>query len=111
MSVTKYISKQFAKPEGIGGKLSTFTMNLLNRSQYRYLLDELTDKKIKSILDIGFGNGYLLTKLISNNMADRYYGIEISQDMIDSVEAKYDNFSNLSLTKESVDSTHFGTPK
>lgn len=41
MNITKYISKQFGKPTGIGGNISTFIMNLMNQPQYRGIINNL----------------------------------------------------------------------
>jgi ubiquinone/menaquinone biosynthesis C-methylase UbiE len=39
-------------------------------------------------LDIGFGNGYLLKKIIRQNVPVKIYGIEISNDMLNKVKLK-----------------------
>lgn len=81
MNITKYIGEQFGKPTGIGGKISTFIMNRMNQKQYRGVINELGACPKDKILDIGFGNGYLINKLATEN-SGKYYGIEISEDMI-----------------------------
>jgi ubiquinone/menaquinone biosynthesis C-methylase UbiE len=79
--IIKYIAKQFGKPEGFGGILSTFVMNLLNRKLYRSIIEILQIDKNDTILDIGFGNGFLLNK-IAKRKPKKMFGIEISRDMI-----------------------------
>lgn len=81
MSITKYISEQFAKPTGIGGGVSTFIMNVMNQTQYKGIINNLDCSRNDRILDIGFGNGYLINNLAKKNEGD-FYGIEISEDMI-----------------------------
>jgi len=45
-------------------------------------------KDAEVVLDIGFGNGYLIKKLFKENINARIYGIEISMDMLNKVTAK-----------------------
>lgn len=81
MNITKYIAGQFGKPTGVGGIISTFIMNRINQVQYKSVMDNLDFSKQDKILDIGFGNGYLIKHLAKKN--DGYfYGIEISDDML-----------------------------
>ena len=77
----KYIARQFSNPQGFGGKISTFAMNCLNRKLYDAVVENLDIRETDAILDIGFGNGYLMRKLSSENF-QKLYGIEISQDML-----------------------------
>lgn len=81
MGMIKYISSQFSNPRGIGGKISTYFMNQLNKKQYQSIITLFDKIKPKKVLDIGFGNGYLLKKLAKKSTAN-FSGIEISEDMI-----------------------------
>lgn len=81
INIKKYISGQFSKPTGIGGMISTFIMNRINQIQYRSVIDNLNCSNEDRILDIGFGNGYLIKNLAKNNNS-YFYGIEISDDMV-----------------------------
>jgi len=79
--IYKYIARQFSNPIGFGGKISTFVMNRLNQKQYKAIVENIDIKETDTILDIGFGNGYLIRKL-SNKNPQKMYGIEISPDML-----------------------------
>lgn len=68
MGIFKYIGSQFAKPKGFGGKLSTLFMNMLNKQQYASVVKCFNSLKSKNVLDIGFGNGYLLSRLSKTAM-------------------------------------------
>ena len=94
--LTKYIARQFGKPTGIGGILSTFIMNNLNRKQYKAVLGNIDVQANDAILDIGFGNGYMIKRLLKKN-PKKMYGIEISQDMLTKVSRK--NSSALSAER------------
>lgn len=94
MDIIKYVSKQFGKPTGIGGVISTFIMNVMNQAQYKSIINNLNCSKDDKILDIGFGNGYLIDTLAKKNKG-KFYGIEISEDMI-----KAGNKRNLKLIEQ-----------
>jgi len=81
MNIAKYIAEQFGKPTGIGGIISTFIMNRMNQIQYKSVVINLNCSKKDRVLDIGFGNGYLINLLAKKNEGD-FYGIEISDDML-----------------------------
>ncbi|MFW2491938.1 class I SAM-dependent methyltransferase [Clostridium chromiireducens] len=81
MNISKYISEQFGKPTGIGGMISTFIMNRINQIQYKSVIDNLNCSKGDRVLDIGFGNGYLIKNLAKKNEG-YFYGIEISYYMV-----------------------------
>jgi ubiquinone/menaquinone biosynthesis C-methylase UbiE len=85
----KYIGKIFGNPSGIVGKLFTKLMNIMNQKQYKAVLDNINLEPNDNILDIGFGNGYLLNKLFKKNIPIKIFGIEISNDMIKNVSKKY----------------------
>ena len=84
----KYVGNNFAKPNGIGGKITTKIMNIMNQRQYKSILRNINMEQNNSILDIGFGNGYLLMKLFEKNIPIKLYGIEISEDMFNIVSMK-----------------------
>lgn len=81
MGIIKYIGGQFGKPTGIGGRLSTFIMNRMNQVQYKGTAEALGLYSKEQVLDIGFGNGYFLNKLAKKTTC-KFYGIEISSDML-----------------------------
>ena len=85
--IIRYIAGQFGKPAGFGGRLSTFVMNCLNQKMYRSVEKNLQIKETDILLDIGFGNGYLLRRLSKQN-PQKLYGVEISKDMIKAVGQK-----------------------
>jgi len=86
-SIYKYIAQQFGKPTGFVGKLSTLFMNCLNRKQYKSVLENIDIQETDTILDVGFGNGYLINKL-SKKYPRKIYGIDISADMLNLVTRK-----------------------
>ena len=88
MNFVRYIWNQFRKPTGLGGEFSTMVMNQMNKKQYQAVLDNINVQLSDAILDIGFGNGYLLKKLLKLS-PNIFAGIDISQDMVDKVSHTY----------------------
>ena len=63
-----------------------------------------------NVLDIGFGNGYLIEKLFKKNIPINIYGIEISNDMLNIVSQKNKKIieeGNLKLFLEDISKTSF----
>jgi len=58
----KYVAGNFRNPNGIGGKIATIIMNIINKNQYNTVLKNINIKDTDVVLDIGFGNGYLIKK-------------------------------------------------
>ena len=78
---TEYIGSQFGNPRGLIGRICCVIMNVINKAMYKKtvaLIDAGPDDKI---LDIGYGNGYLLKYLYKKTRSD-LYGIDISSDML-----------------------------
>lgn len=77
---TEYIGQQFGNPHGFAGFVCCKLMNMINRRMYKETVSRLKLNQNQLLLDIGYGNGYLL------HMADRkfncsLYGIDISAAM------------------------------
>lgn len=90
MSLKEYIGGQCAYPEGVGGAVISKGMNILNTSHYKAVKKFVCKDKNAKILDIGFGNGYLLKKL-SKELDAKLYGIDVSYDMLRKAGHKNDD--------------------
>jgi ubiquinone/menaquinone biosynthesis C-methylase UbiE len=101
----KYVGKKFGNPNGFGGKISTKIMNIINQKQYNAVLKNIKLEPNNNVLDIGFGNGYLINKILKQNVSVNIYGIEISEDMVNKVKSKY---NNVKLFLENINKTSFG---
>lgn len=77
---TEYIGRQFGDPHGFVGKVCCMIMNVINKPMYLKVVDEVMLSGGEKVLDIGYGNGYLLQKLYKKAKAE-LYGIDISEDM------------------------------
>ena len=79
------IVSQFRRPTGFGGRCATRVMNIMNRAQYNRVLKELPLQG--RILDIGFGNGNMLKRVLEKGCRS-VYGTEISESCMTAVEWK-----------------------
>ena len=107
----KYIGKNFGNPQGITGIIiMTKIMNIMNQKLYNSVLRHINLEPNSIILDIGFGNGYLINKLFKKNIPIKIYGIEISNDMVNKVSRKYKHHiknDRLKLFLENIEKTSF----
>lgn len=77
---SEYLGSQFGNPRGLVGKICCIGMNLINRPMYRNTVARIDLDKGDKILDIGYGNGFLLREIYKRYKVDMY-GIDISKDM------------------------------
>lgn len=75
-----YIGSQCGNPRGFVGKCCCLLMNVINRAMYRAIVNCLNLNQELAVLDIGYGNGYLVSK-IYQNFRCAVFGIDISEDM------------------------------
>lgn len=75
-----YIGGQFGNPRGFIGRICCLLMNAINRPMYRAILGRLRLPPQARVLDIGYGNGYLVG-LLYRAYQPHIYGIDISPDM------------------------------
>ena len=56
-------------------------MNVINRKMYKKTVALINTKSDDKVMDIGYGNGYLLKYLYQKTKSD-LYGVDISEDML-----------------------------
>lgn len=78
--LTEYIGGQFGNPRGVVGFICCKCMNVINRKMYKKTVALLGLNEGQKLLDIGYGNGFLL-RLADKAFGCRLYGIDISEDM------------------------------
>ena len=62
---SEYIGSQFGNPRGLIGKICCIGMNIINKPMYRNTVAQMNFDKGDKILDIGYGNGFLLYVILS----------------------------------------------
>lgn len=85
---SEYIGLQFKNPKGFVGKICCVIMNVINKEMYHKTVSMIQREKGSKILDIGYGNGYLLQILSKTDNKYDLYGIDISEDMKFEAEKK-----------------------
>lgn len=78
--LSRYIGSQFGSPRGFVGRVCCLIMNVINNQMYRRTLSIIRQQEIHSVLDVGYGNGYLLKRLDRCGKPE-LFGIDISPDM------------------------------
>jgi arsenite methyltransferase len=87
--IQAYISRQLARPSGLFGRL--FTARWLEKANVG--MNSLTIEKLAlepddRLLEIGFGSGYLLEKVLKNRLCAFAAGVDLSTDMVDRVSRR-----------------------
>ena len=77
---TEYIGSQFGNPRGLVGRICCVIMNVINKKMYKNTVSLIDISSSENLLDIGYGNGYLLNCIYKKTKAN-LYGIDISEDM------------------------------
>ena len=77
---TEYIGSQFGNPRGIVGNVCCVLMNIINKAMYKNTVSVMNISPDENMLDIGYGNGYLLNCVYKKTKTN-LYGIDISEDM------------------------------
>jgi len=90
MGLTTYLAKQFSHPSGwFGKKIAGWMFNKANASLEDMGLKLMDFQPDSTILEIGFGNGRLISKMAPRLHVGKIVGIDISKEMI--AEAKKKN--------------------
>ena len=90
MPVSNFLAQQLRKPTGIFGWL--IMGNLLNYGNTRInelVLQSLVLNPDDQVLEIGFGGGYLLKKLINRVRIGCVTGIDLSPEMVSAARFKF----------------------
>ena len=74
---TKYVSSQFKNPRGFGGVIISIIQNVLNRAMYNDAATIVSLKHDDRVLDIGYGNGYLLQILYKKQVVDNHLHLSV----------------------------------
>ena len=82
------MDKQFEQPKGILGKIAGFIMNLENRKINKWTLQHVNPQKGDTILEIGYGPGYAIKKLMDAKSGVTLHGIDLSSNMEKMAEKK-----------------------
>ena len=76
----KMIGRQFANPHGFVGWVCCKIMNVINNKMYKSVVKQIEADDGATVLDVGYGNGYLL-QLLDKKLGCKLCGIEVSPDV------------------------------
>ena len=76
----RMIGQQFANPHGFVGWVCCKIMNVINNKMYKSVVKQIEADDSATVLDVGYGNGYLL-QLLDKKLGCKLCGIEVSPDM------------------------------
>ena len=77
---SKMIGQQFANPHGLIGRICCKIMNIFNQSMYKAVVRAIAADCTSTILDVGYGNGYLL-QMLYKKFSCKLCGVEVSTDV------------------------------
>ena len=84
-----FLSRQLAKPSGLFGRLFTARwLEKANAGMNSLTLEALALAPGDRLLEVGFGSGHLLEKVLSHRRCGFAAGVDISPEMVDRVGAR-----------------------
>lgn len=89
MTRSKLIAHQLGNPTGIWGIVAGFIWNRRNAALNDTVLDLLALQSADRVLDIGFGGGYLLNRMLKTVTGGLVAGVDISPAMVAASEKRY----------------------
>ena len=107
----RIIAKQLANPSGLIGRM--FTARWLNKANAKMndmTLDQLAIAPSDSVLEIGFGGGDLLAKILAADQAELVVGVDRSDEMVRVATKRFASFirnSKLELHSADVEALPF----
>ena len=111
MLLSKLVARHSARPSGwVGRYLFGRYLDRANRQINALMHDALGYDAAAKILEIGFGGGALLMQIAANLQAGRIDGVEISDEMLISLQRRIDRQgidSKVRLQRASVESLPF----
>ncbi|MGD1918558.1 MAG: class I SAM-dependent methyltransferase [Pleurocapsa sp.] len=80
--IRAFLAKQLGYPSGIFGRLLMKLLNKGNAIMNDFTFQQLDLRSGDAVLEIGFGGGYLLEKIIASQIPSRIAGIDPQVDVI-----------------------------
>ncbi|MDR1078233.1 MAG: methyltransferase domain-containing protein [Propionibacteriaceae bacterium] len=110
MGFNDYLSRQFGRPTGLGGRVVAAVMSRQNRPLYEKTLRLLAAGDTDLVLDIGCGNGFVLA-LLAERVKAGLAGIDLSDGMVRATARRCRGLvSEGRLTVERGDAAHLPFP-
>lgn len=84
------------------------TVTLYQNSRMNKVYEFINEQKFKNILEVGFGAGQLIKKIIKNKKNIDYYGIEISKPLLNKTKQRIKKVKSNSRVKLSIQNVDKG---
>ncbi|WP_344441976.1 class I SAM-dependent methyltransferase [Kitasatospora nipponensis] len=94
------LNRQFAMPQGLGGRFVGRVMAVINRSQVRHVVGELAAVGDEHVLEIGFGPGVGLVALARSAPRIRVAGVDPSAQMVVAARRRTRSFGDRVSVRE-----------
>ena len=79
----KFISQQLANPSGLFGRLfTTRWLENANAGMNMLTINSLDLQSSDCLLEIGFGSGYLIEKVLRDQLCQKVFGVDVSPEMV-----------------------------
>ena len=88
--IRAFLAKQLGYPSGIFGRLLMKLLNKGNADMNDFTFQQLDLQSGDAVLEIGFGGGYLLEKMIDSQIPSRIVGIDPQLDVIKMGNKKFE---------------------
>lgn len=112
-TIKRYLAQQARSPFGFFGKLvAPRVYNYENNAMENFGLKLMDPDEDEHILEIGFGNGRLISELMPQIDSGEVHGIDISDEMIEVAKARNDRWVNhgkLTFQKASIEEIPYAT--
>jgi ubiquinone/menaquinone biosynthesis C-methylase UbiE len=86
----KFLAAQLRQPSGLFGKiLMGDFLNQHNEKMNNFAVEMLDLQPTDRVLDIGFGGGVTIKKMLTTIDAGKIYGVDFSQEMVEKAKHKF----------------------
>jgi ubiquinone/menaquinone biosynthesis C-methylase UbiE len=99
MSFRAFLAQQLGHPQGVWGQILVRLLNHSNAEMNDLTLRQLSLEPQDHILEIGFGGGDLIQKLLSTNLPDLVAGIDFSTEALKHCERRFRRSIQLNLVE------------
>ncbi|MGH9971536.1 MAG: class I SAM-dependent methyltransferase [Pyrinomonadaceae bacterium] len=89
----RFIARQLAHPSGLVGRLFTSRwLDKVNLAMNELTLNQLSIRPEDKVLEVGFGGGDLLEKILTSTQCEYVAGVDVSVDMVSVVSRRLRRF-------------------
>ncbi|KAI9133595.1 class I SAM-dependent methyltransferase [Acaryochloris sp. CCMEE 5410] len=87
-SLQAFVAKQLGHPSGFCGRLLLRLLNRENAGMHQLAFEQLAIRQGDRILEIGFGGGSLLARILQTGLPERVVGVDYAEDALKVAQKK-----------------------